>query len=780
VGTNHVIDRGRVPPGDRSRGRWRAAAGALVALGGLTAAAVVFATIFETGDELAESSNTVSPATVSPTTDSGPTAPTTDNGQPPPEEEIPRRWRPLDEPGVGGRITALSMDPFDPDHILVGGDLLGTARSVDGGRSWVRSEGLLSLEIARFSFRPDRPGEVWVGSMSGPHRSTDGGVTWEPRRNGFPEVEPFRYSAPVEVVVFDNRIPDRLLAFGGSHREWSSPGEPAWGAVWESLDDGGSWTRLATIADGANVVAAVQLDDGTFLVAALGQGVQRSADGGSSWMPSLDGLPHTNVRDLAVVPGTSTVYAALAEGPFDGEEFMSGGIYRSDDGGVTWGERSNGLADRRGAVAAFTSRYDAIAVSEVDQDTIWTADLAFGLERIYRSDDGGESWTVELEGDGKEDFGTTYSSPVTAEVLVADPERNELKFLGQSEYVLRREPNGDWIDATSAGSESGRFGTGFSGLVSTGVTFDPADDQNLSLNALDGGHYLRSQDAGKTWTRPLVSWDPWGGASSMSIAGPNGDHVYVLLGQFGEFGGIAASTDGQQSWAFIAGADAGLPERSSAVAPIGKIVALDLDPRRVVATIGGSIYVSTDAGASWRRTLDGTYVALARGPDDQIYVADAQAVYRLGPGADEVDMLPGSPAAVDTIRMDPTTGALYAIRWGVDDATTGLISRWDGASWTQLCLEAPSCGPGLDRYAADLAVNPNDPDHLIVATNDLPFHDVIGSQGVLESTDGGLTWAPINDGLPVLRVSVVAFDPHRPGRLVIGTMGGGFYEYVRP
>ena len=695
-----------------------------------------------------------------------------------PVPAAPVHWRPMGEPGVGGRVTALAVDPFNADNIVVGGDLLGTARSIDGGRTWERSNGLLSLETARFTFDPNHPDVVWVATMSGPHVSTDGGVTWEPRRAGLPDLEAFSYSAPVEVVVFDNRVPDRLLAFGGSNREWRSPGEPAWGVVWESLDDGETWSALATIAGGANIVSAVQLADGTLLVAALDEGVHRSLDGGRTWVRSTDGLPHSNVRNLAAVDGSPTVYAALAEGPRDGDDFLHGGIYRSDDAGLTWQNRSAGLAARRSDVAELTSRYDAIAVSAVDPDTIWTADLAFGLERVYRSNDGGGSWEVELDGDGEDDPATTYSSPATAEVLVADTERNELRFVAQSEYVIRREPNGDWVDATSSGSGSGRAGTGFSGLVATGVTFNAADEDGLSLNALDGGQYLRSEDAGQTWTRPLVSWNQWGGATSMSIAGPDGDHAYVLLGQFGQFGGIAASTDDQRSWTFVAGADVGLPERDVAVESIGDIVALDRDPRRVVATIDGSIHVSTDAGASWTRTLDGTYSALARGPADQLYVADADAVYRLGREGDEVEALPGSPAGVDRITMDPTTGALYAVRWGLEDNTSGQISRWDGASWTQLCLEVPSCGTGLDRYAADLAVDPNNADHLVVATNDLPFHDVIGSQGVLESMDGGATWEHINDGLPVRRVSVVAFDPHRPGRLVIGTTGGGFYESV--
>lgn len=49
------------------------------------------------------------------------------------------------------------------------------------------------------------------------------------------------------------------------------------------------------------------------------------------------------------------------------------------------------------------------------------------------------------------------------------------------------------------------------------------------------------------------------------------------------------------------------------------------------------------------------------------------------------------------------------------------------------------------------------------------------SKGVLRSTDGGLTWSPLNDGLTIGRIPTVAFDPHTPGRAVIGSLGQGFW-----
>lgn len=689
--------------------------------------------------------------------------------------QVPATWEPLGEPGVGGRITALAVDPSDTDHVLIGGDLLGTAVSVDGGNSWERSTGLLGHEVARFTFHPDSAGEVWVGTMSGPHVSLDGGTTWEPRRDGLPPTEEYFYSAPVEVVIVDQVDPDRLLAFGGSHREWESLGDPAWGVVWESTDRGRSWGRLAVIAEGTNVVSAIQLPDGTVLAAALGQGLHRSIDGGRSWQPVGAGLPHGNVREVIATSEPGVVYAALGEGPLEGEEHSAGGVYRSDDGGLTFEPRTEGLGQRRGATPELTSRYDALAVSNVDPDTLWTADLAFGIEAVYRSDDGGQSWAVEIAGDDRDDIATAYSSPVTAEVLVPAEGADELRFIAQSEYVLRRNAQGAWGSATSVRAGDGWAGTGFSGLVATDIAFDPARPDVLALTALDGGHYLQSTDSGLSWQRPLTSWDSWGGGQAVTIAGPGGDHVYVWLGQFGVFNGIAASTDGQQTWQFAAGAGIGLPERLDPVDPMGDVEAFPDEPSRVVATIDGDVYLSVDGGATWRQTLRGTYTALAINAADELHVADERGVYRLSRDADVPMELPGSPEAVDRLVSD-MVGGLYAVRWGVDDDTDAILSRWDGTTWSQLCSDPGSCGPGFDRHLATIAVDPTNPDHLVAAMNDLPFHDVAHTPGLYQSTDAGESWTAIDDELPIARVSVVAFDPHRNGRLVIGTVGAGFYH----
>ena len=84
-------------------------------------------------------------------------------------------WVSLGEPGVGGRVTGLAVNPVDPSRMLVAGDMLGVGLSVDGGRSWEATSGFSSWEMNAFTWDVSDPARVWVGTLSGPYESVDGG-----------------------------------------------------------------------------------------------------------------------------------------------------------------------------------------------------------------------------------------------------------------------------------------------------------------------------------------------------------------------------------------------------------------------------------------------------------------------------------------------------------------------------------------------------------------------------------------------------------------------------
>lgn len=678
-------------------------------------------------------------------------------------------WQQLGEPGAGGRVTGLAIDPNDADRLLVGGDLIGAGLSTDGGATWEDTFGLTNGELSRFTFNPTVADEVWVGTMGGPFVSRDGGRNWQPQRVGMPAPLDIGYSAPIEEVLFDPTNAKRLLAFGGSHREWNAPGTSGWGLVWESVDAGDSWNPIATIADGTNIVDATWLADGTLLVAALGRGLFRSTDAGRTWVPADDGLPNFDVRGLAAHPTDArVVWAALGAARFNGA-LVAGGVWKSVDGGTTWQPSGNGLdlSPSGRTELEFAPRYHVIAVSDADPDVLLTSNLAYGAEAVFRSTDGGASWTGVIGARTINRPSTAYQTPISANALALDPFDAQRALIGNAEFVLATTDGGKrWRDITSDTFPDGTAaGRGFSGLVANRVEFSP-DGSELLLCGFDGANPLLNSNREPGWSRPLVASDPWGGCidAAYSTAAPG--RRYVLLGQNGVFGGVAV-LEADDSFRLVAGADSGLPERYSNVGPLGALELVTVNGVEVVAVAaGGVLYVSNDGGASFNvadTTLGANELAADDAQPGRLYIAGSGGVSYSDNGGQGFATIANSPKAAVRLTLDGATGRLYAAVWRT--AGAGLW-RFDGNSFTQILSE---------RTAHDVAVDPTDPDHLLAASNDHPYHDVISSLGVLQSTDGGATWQPLNSGLPMLRVATVAFDPAQRGRAVIGTFGRGFY-----
>ena len=122
------------------------------------------------------------------------------------------------------------------------------------------------------------------------------------------------------------------------------------------------------------------------------RGVYRSTDGGASWEKMLYINDRVGAIDLVINPGNPRqIFAAMWQverKPWTmisgGEE---GGVYRSSDGGDTWTKLEKGLPE------GLTGRI-GVAVSPVTPNRVWA--IVEAEERkagVYRSEDSGDSWT---------------------------------------------------------------------------------------------------------------------------------------------------------------------------------------------------------------------------------------------------------------------------------------------------------------------------------------------------------------------------------------------------
>jgi photosystem II stability/assembly factor-like uncharacterized protein len=235
----------------------------------------------------------------------------------------------------GSGACCLAVDQRDGDRVYVGTFDEGVRVTEDGGETW-RSSALedprvLSLAVSR-AHEVDGRSVVYAGTEpSNLYRSEDGGRTWHLLR---------------------------ALRELPSEPRWSFPGRP--------------WTHhVRTIAlhptDPSLLVVGIELG-----------GVMRSADGGATW---TDHNPqaHSDAHRLLTHPlAPDRIYEAAGQG-----------IAISEDRGVTWSRRENGL-DRRYAWAA------AIDPAEPD---LWYVALSSGPFAAHGGGDG-EARVVRSTGDG--------------------------------------------------------------------------------------------------------------------------------------------------------------------------------------------------------------------------------------------------------------------------------------------------------------------------------------------------------------------------------------------
>ena len=678
-------------------------------------------------------------------------------------------------------MTAVSISPRDSKRVLVAGDMLGIGLSTDGGKTWQPTFGLPSYECADFTWKPGpvkkgEPGEVWAGSMSGPLLSIDGGRNWTVKRKGFPEFSSNSYSCPIERVVFDGSNPTRLLAFGGSSRRWSSPGQPAWGAVWESRDHGENWKRLSTVGNGVNVVAANYAAPQKWYALGDNAGFFVSEDDGATWQPRNTGLRHTNVSRLQVHPkNPNWAWVSLGNHRSKSEgNFEPGGIFETKDAGRSWKEISNGLDQHATQDANQTARFEGLAVSPKDPRVMVTGDTAWNTGVIYWTTDGGQNWRPVATKGNIGQSGSRENVPVIKTALFAglgitnftfDPNDSSRAIGFNTELLVETTDSGEkWTDLMArTAPDGGITGTGYTGWCSQNISFDPYQKGRSILQALDAGRSWLSIDGLKTWRYGSGYASPWFGGTS--TAWTKTGRVYAGYGQFGAFQGIGRSDDGGKSWTILAGADHNLPELSyGGSTPVDGIYSDPDAPDRVWASLGGTLIGSTDGGAKWKTVLGRPGLRWIAGDPSKprrFYIVGDRGVYRTEDGVKFENI--GGPKPATRAVVDGE-GRVYVTSHRTDSA--GLW-RFSAGKWERL----------LDEYTIhSVAVDPKHPNRIAVTTAMDPYRDTDPSPGVYLSSDSGKTWYLANDGLPMRRAQAIAFDPFDSNSLLVGLYGRGFYR----
>ena len=236
---------------------------------------------------------------------------------------------------------------------------------------------------------------------------------------------------------------------------------------------------------------------------AVGGGLWKTTDGGTTWLPVTDGqLTSSSVGAVAVSESKpDVVYIGMGETELRGNIMQGDGVYKSIDAGKTW--HKAGLEN--------TQAIARIRVDPTNPDIVYAAALGHPYgpnpERgIFRSIDGGKSWKKVLYRDdhtGAVDLSIDPNNPKILYAALWEVYRTPwmLNDGGPGSGFFKSTDGGDhWTEITqNKGLPIGTIGK-------IGIAVSKADSKRIyALVESDKDGLYRSDDAGETWS--LISQD---------------------------------------------------------------------------------------------------------------------------------------------------------------------------------------------------------------------------------------------------------------------------------
>ena len=470
------------------------------------------------------------------------------------------------------------------------------------------------------------------------------------------------------------------------------------------------WTSIGPYGPGGNVRAlAVDPQAPATLYAGTDGGVFKSQDGGISWGAVNNGLTGFTVYTLTVDPtATGTIYAGT-----------NAGVFRTTNGGNVWTAQRAGLGK---------INVQALALDPTNPRVLYAGTTAAG---VFRSADSAATWAASSNGLNSQDVRS----------LAIDPSAPGTLYAGTAAGISK--------STDSAATWNSRLSANVRSLAIDPVT--PATIYAGAEGLFTNSGVLKSGDGGTSWT-PMNSG--LGSVPVRSVAVRQNQPATVFIGTAGS--GVFGSTDGGGTWQQLPGS----PSTANTIL---------LDPA------GSSIYVgaptgffrSPDAGRNWRQENANfatfTVNGLVIDPASPVILyagvgrpgSSGGGIYKsVNGGAGWVPSGNGLPdKTVQALAVDagpPTT--LYAGTTGA-----GIFRSQDaGANWTP-ASSGLSAGTVLSFGVAGSGV--------VYAGTDA---------GVFRSSNFGATWASKSAGLPNMNVQALAVHPSTPNTVYAGTPGGVF------
>jgi photosystem II stability/assembly factor-like uncharacterized protein len=525
----------------------------------------------------------------------------------------------LADPDPLSTIAALAIDPSNSQVLYAAaGAKEGPALFIsrDYGKSWQKRATLRDL-----------PHRIWVD----PHSPADARIL-------------FLASAYAIAVSSAGNVSSRALPASVSDISLGlgTASQPTVYATSEqgifiSNDGGANWHKSDLPGDGGKVraiatslrhpeTAYVSYDHLT-LNGKSWMGVAKSTDSGADWQLvwKESEVAAKNVYDNWITERFGPTWAenplSLAVAPQDANLVYGtdlGRTMRTTDGGATW----TGVYSRKVDDSGWTSRgldvtnSYGIHFDPFDSKRQFITYTDIGL---FRSEDGGISWTSSTAGVPREWMNTTYwiafDPQVRGRMWSVNSYTHDLPRPKMWRHTSALTYKGGVCTSDDGGKNWTKSNTGMDETASTHILLDPTSPVKARVLYVAGfgrGVY-KSSDGGHTWAlknNGITQQEPF----AWRLARSSNGTLYVVIARRSEDGSIGnagdgalyRSTDGAEHWQPVS-----LPEGTNG--PNGLAIDPQSPDRLYLAAWaratgehgdGGGIFLSEDGGKSWKQVLD--------------------------------------------------------------------------------------------------------------------------------------------------------------------------------
>ena len=636
---------------------------------------------------------------------------------------------------------------------------------------------------------PRDPMVFYFGACAGGvWKTEDGGMYWQNVSDGF-----FN-SAAVGAIAVSESDPNVIYAGTGEStiRIDVSYGD----GVYKSTDGGKTWMHMG-LADTHHIskIRVHPQNPDLVYVAALGhafgpneeRGVFRSVDGGKNWEKVLYKSEKAGAIDLCLDPDNPRIlYASIWEAHRSFWTLSSGGedsgIYKSSDGGDSWTE----ITDNPGLPKGIKGKI-GLAVCPAKPDRVW-AIIEAEEAGLYRSDDGGGTWELLT------DKGYLISRPWYYCHIFADPKDEE------TVYVLNFK-----MGKSTDGGKSFKVVT-TPHVDNHDLWIDPQNPQRM-IEGNDGGACV-SFNGGETWSsiynQPTAQFYHVVADNGFPyrVYGTQQDNSSISVPSATEKGAITWSDcypagTGESGYIAVHPEDANIVyigAIGSSPGGGGALQRYDHRTRQIrLVTVWPETYFGLGA-KDLKYRFAWTYPIVFSPHDPRILYAAANRIFRSEDEGNSWDEISPDLTRKDLTKLEPSGGPItkdtsgaehYATVYAFVESPHEAGVLWAGSDDGLIHLSKDGGENWQDVTPPDLSewslisiieASPHDPGKVYVAATRYKLDDY--RPYLFKTDDYGATWSSIDAGFPDDQITrVIREDPARPGLLYVGTERGIYISF---